>query len=314
MIYTDKKMTELNCNFCEQNFKSEHKLLSHLKKCKSSIKDAVEEKNTKNSNFCEFCEKNFSSKFNLKRHLDSCSNYQAYKINNSLIAEQKEKILSLRTEVTIYKTKYEDLKVQYDKLLEHFSTQKNVTTTNTTTNNTHNYHTNNTNNMTVKQYVSQLQPITQKDFENSIQFYNEKYIDEGAIGYAKYLLEHPCNNKIITTDLSRKVVAYRTEKNEFIKDPKCRELIKMAIGDNKNDIIDICTDRRKKLANDQRIDDDPVMYEIYSKKLNDITEFVIFLKNDLDDYDYTNVPGKISSQITNSTPQYNNVKNVLELE
>lgn len=304
-------MSEYKCLVCEKKYNSIRSLRSHMNKSKDCN---TEQPTNTETVVCSACNKEYSNKYNLERHQEKCIKHQIEKaveeaVKNAL-SDQKETNLALRTEVAIYKSKYEELKIQNTILLENLAKQ-NITMNNTT----NNYNTSTNNTMTVKQYVAQLKPITQQDFQDSLHYYNERYIDEGAIGYAKYLLEYPCNNKIVTTDLSRKVVAYRTEKNEFIKDPKCRELIKMAIGDNKDTILEICCKRRKSLNDIKYIDDDPVMNEIYTKKINDITEFIVFLKNDLDDYDYTNVPGKISSQITTSTPQYTNVKtNVAEIE
>jgi hypothetical protein len=326
-------MESNKCNNCEKTFTSKNYLDRHIKnkKCLN--------KNSSNTYYeCEHCTKEFTSKYNLDRHNKSCkvlltiNNYK----NDLLFFKQKnielETIVNeLKKENNNYLTNNITLKTLYEKLEQKYNeTQKelkesykniqellinNPKVINTTTTN-NNYTTqNSTNNLTVKQYVSQLQPITAIDFQNTLQYYTDKYIDEGAIGYAKYLLDHPCNNKIVTTDLSRKIIAYRTDKNEFIKVPKCRELIKMAIVDHKNDIISICTKRRKVLGDMKTLDDDAYMNDVYTKKINDITEFIIFLKNDLEDYVETNVPNKISSEITTRTQQYNNVKtNIQELE
>lgn len=330
MLYIGKKMEDNICNFCKKIFKTKYSLKIHettSKKCikqRSNNGDMVLEFN------CNHCRKFFTTKQNLESHLLICKKKsedekeEQTQFLNKILKENetlKHTKKYLKNEIDNKNKLYNELKVNYDNLLNKFerleekyldfaSKSKVVNTTN------NNYHTqNSTNNLTVKQYVSQLQPITAIDFQNTLQHYSDKYIDEGAIGYAKFLLDHPCNNKIVTTDLSRKIVAYRTDKNEFIKDPKCRELIKMAIVDHKNDILNICSKRRKLLGDMKTLDDDSYMNEIYTKKINDITEFIIFLKNDLEDYVETNVPSKISSEITNRTQQYTNVKtNVLELE
>lgn len=311
------KTTVQYCFFCKKDFSSKSSLIRH----QNTSNNCVKHRDTQSEGeICIYCKKIYKSEKTLKNHLLICKEKNELDYIKQQNIELIERIktleqdkIRLEMESNIYENKFNLIKEQLDKLQEKYdnlaSHSKVINTTN------YNSNTNNNNNLTVKQYVSTLQPITSQDFTNSLNFYTEKYIDEGAIGYAKFLLEHPCSNKIITTDLSRKVVAYRTDKNEFIKDPKCRELIKMAIDDNKNEILELCTNRRKRLAHDQYIDNDSVMYEIYSKKINDITEFIIFLKNDLDDCDDTNVPVKISTQITSSTPQYNNVKtNIQELE
>lgn len=275
-------------------------------KKESKLKEKVE---------CENCNRIFANVYTLQRHYKSCKKILQENEKDKTIEQQKESITNLIFEVKLILSKYELLKEQHDKLQEQYDKlQEQYTLVCSQAKIINNYNTSTNNNLTVKQFVSTLQPITSEDFSNSLHFYTEKYIDEGAIGYAKFILDHPCNNKIITTDLSRKVVAYRTDKNEFIKDPKCRELIKLAIEDQKDEILSLCVERRKKLSHDQYNDSDLIMYEIYSKKISDISEFIIFLKNDLEDCDETNVPTKISYQITASTPQYNNVKNIQEIE
>lgn len=306
-------MSSIICEICNKNYSSISSLKKHQKIC-----------NKQKENICCSCNKVFSTIYTLQRHYNSCTEYQIKTQYEKIIEEQKQKISIIQTQyekiieeqerkINTLQTQYDFIKIEYTNLRDKYDSfvEKSVLSPKIINHNNYNH---SSSNLTVKQYVSTLQPITSKDFEDTLDLYTEKYIDEGAIGYAKFLLDHPCNNKIITTDLSRKVVAYRTEKNEFIKDPKCRELIKMAVGNYKDEILNKNLDRRSSLANIQHIDNDPVMFEIYGKKLNDITEFIIFLKNDLEDYDYTNVPNKISSQISNTTPQYNNVKAIQELE
>jgi len=310
------------CTYCSKIYSTQGNLTKHQKISKSCI-------NNRADHICEYCGKKLSSIYTLERHYDTCKNLnitEKYKKEVNTLKEINKnteiKYLILDDKYNALIEKYKKLEEKYDEVQNELKQTyknmqefliKNPKVINTTNNN---YTTqNSTNNLTVKQYVSQLQPITAIDFQNTLQHYTDKYIDEGAIGYAKFLLDHPCNNKIVTTDLSRKIIAYRTDKNEFIKDPKCRELIKMAIVDHKQDILTICTKRRKLLGDMKTLDDDSYMNDVYTKKINDITEFIIFLKNDLEDYVETNVPNKISSEITNRTQQYTNVKtNVMELE
>lgn len=322
-----------SCLYCGNKYANKYILKKHMSNSKRCIelrnKNNLENfgefskngKNEENKNedkkVCEFCLKEYSSVYTLDRHYKSCKSLSDINVYKRINEEQKIKISELELKIKQLRHDYNSIKAINLKLENNNEKLQEKLLTNTKViNNTNNYTTqNSTNNLTVKQYVSQLQPITAIDFQNTLQHYTDKYIDEGAIGYAKFLLDHPCNNKIVTTDLSRKIVAYRTDKNEFIKDPKCRELIKMAIVDHKNDILTICTKRRKILGEMKTLDDDSYMNDVYTKKINDITEFIIFLKNDLEDYVETNVPNKISSEITNRSQQYTNVKtNVMELE
>lgn len=67
---------------------------------------------------CDGCKKEFCSKYTLQRHYDVCIEYKSVKTKSEEVEKMKELIISLRTEVAIYKSKCEDLKQQNTELLK----------------------------------------------------------------------------------------------------------------------------------------------------------------------------------------------------
>jgi len=76
-------------------------------------------------------------------------------------------------------------------------------------------------------------------FDNDL---TNKYIDKGIEGIAKFICEVPCQNKIVTTDYSRKVITYKTQEH-IIVDPKGSILLNTALKQNVDTIIDKTEDR-----------------------------------------------------------------------
>jgi len=226
------------CNFCLKSYSSIYYLRTHINKC--------EKKTVTNDYKCQYCDKGYNSNYYLQIHLQTCK----HKVIVSLEEKLKEKdnfILSLETEnkqlkntlsefelrVKEYDIEQKYIKENYKELLN----KVNTTNINTYT------HTSNNNNITLKQVVSNLEPICYDDIKSSMSQFTNEYIDDGIIGFARFLCDHSCNNKIITTDKSRNTIAYRTKFNDFIKDPECLNLINKTLQDNSEEIIRKTNDR-----------------------------------------------------------------------
>jgi hypothetical protein len=228
------------CNRCNRTFSSKTYLRKHLEKC--SINHIIKDKK------CSFCNKTFVSSYNLKSHLKTCkikleeeyndikNNLEKLNEENMLIKEKdakniylEEKVKSLETENSYLKniiSQYEIKAKEYEiekKYMEEFKEnfKENYKEMLNRVNTTINY----TSNITLKQVVSKLEPISYEDIKNSMSLFSNEYIDDGIVGFARFLCEHSCNNKIVTSDKSRNTIAYRTKFNDFIKDPECIILI-----------------------------------------------------------------------------------------
>ena len=187
-------------------------------------------------NICIYCKKVYSTPYVLIKHTNSCKQLLRQKVDeitkekDKLLEEKeleiqllREKVNKLETENTILKQTAEERKQNYDVLLDKFDRPNtNVVTYNKTT---------------IKQIVSKLEPICFDKIKESMSLLSNDYIDDGIKGFAKFLCDHSLNNKFVTTDNSRGIIAYRTDFYDFIRDPECLTLINKTLKENHEEII-----------------------------------------------------------------------------
>lgn len=246
------------CIHCKKSYSSIYYLRIHEGKCKSQqIIENVENK-------CEFCNKNFYSIYNLKTHIEKCKSkiiktQEKFYLNNQKHLEEKVKSLEtenlhLKNIISQYEIKakeYEIEKKYMEEFKENFK-ENYKEMLNRVNNTTITYNSN----ITLKQVVSKLEPISYEDIKNSMSLFSNEYIDDGIVGFARFLCEHSCNNKIVTSDKSRNTIAYRTKFNDFIKDPECIILINNTLRDNNEEIIKKSEERRDYYRDLMDIDDE----------------------------------------------------------
>jgi len=239
----DNSEGENICKYCNKGYKSEYKLKNHENKCK----ELFEYKNNEviETHVCQYCNKGYKTIYTLNYHMKNCNSKNICGTCNSIkkndcticrdkhINELLHKITVLETEKIALETSRNDLREQYNILLEKIS-KPTVVYNNNTTNNK----------ITLKQIVSRLEPISY-DLTNSLEHLTSKYLDDGIKGFAKFLIDHVCNNKIITSDHSRNTIAYRTDYENFIRDPECISLINNTLKKNSDEIISRVEERKK---------------------------------------------------------------------
>lgn len=200
---------------------------------------------------CKFCNKDFHNNFNLKRHQKSCKeilkheNEVLKKSLEELKIEKNQIIQTLQEEITQLKNENirckfeiesairtaEERKTNYETLLDKFDrpvNNNNIITYNKTN---------------IRQIVSKLEPICFDKIKESMSLLSNDYIDDGIKGFAKFLCDHSLNNKFITTDNSRSIIAYRTDFYDFIRDPECLTLINKTLKENHEEVIKKSIDR-----------------------------------------------------------------------
>jgi hypothetical protein len=242
------------CSLCNKSFKTEISLCKHIEKCKSNSHHS-----------CEFCSKVYSTIYNLNKHKNKCKvklqndykileeKYKAVNEKTSKLeciekmyeqielktkkleeenTELKKTIFKLQVEYDVEKKYINEYKENYKENYKELLSKVNSTTHINNINNA-----NNNNNITLKQVVSKLEPISYEEIKDSMTLFTNEYVDDGILGFARFLCDHSCNNKIITTDKSRNTIAYRTKLNDFIKDPECLILINKTLQDNSDEII-----------------------------------------------------------------------------
>lgn len=241
----DSSNEEHICDYCKKGYKSFYYLKVHMEKCK----DLFEYKNNDvvEIHSCQYCNKDFQTVYTLNYHMKNCNSKitnlcdtcNSIKRNDCTVCKDKyinellHKITVLETEKTALETSRNDLREQYNILLEKISKPNNIVY-NSTTNNK----------ITLKQVVSKLEPISY-DLSGSLVHFTEKFIDEGIKGFAKFMVEYVCNDKIVTSDFSRNTIAYRTNFENFIRDPECISLINNTLKKNSIEIISKVEERKK---------------------------------------------------------------------
>lgn len=249
------------CSFCNQSYSTVYYLKKHSEKCKDKT-------NYENTFKCIYCNKVYFSTYTLQSHYNVCKNKCVSNLETKL-KEKDELIKSIETENKQLKNTIIELELkakEYEIEQKYFNEFKEnykelLGKVNTTINNT--YTQNSNNNITMKQVVSNLEPISYDDIKNSMPLFTNEYIDDGLVGFARFLCEHSCNNKIITSDKSRNTIVYRTKFNDFIKDPECLNLINKTLQDNSEEIIRKTNERKEYYRELMDMDDE---FDTYLKR------------------------------------------------
>lgn len=192
---------------------------------------------------CEFCKKQFTTKRNCLNHLNICKikKEDEYSKNLNDIQILKLKYQSLTSEYTCLKNENISLKTEVENLKNIIEKQHPKNTFNQINN--PNIIINTATSPSLKDLIANLEPIDfnemKSSFENDL---TNKYIDKGIEGIARFICDIPCQNKIVTTDYSRKVITYKTQEH-IIVDPKGSILLNTALKQNADTIIDKTEDR-----------------------------------------------------------------------
>lgn len=245
-------MSEVKCNECNKFYNSKSGLLKHMKICK--IKSEIK---------CDFCNKIYQSLSTLNNHHKKC----VHKINKDL-ENNNEFLLSENKKLkdTIETLKNEKVRLEIELRLRTEIVPVATSSTTITNNYTSNNNSNTSNNhITLRQIVSKLEPICQDEIKSSMSLYTNEYVDDGIKGFARFLCDHSCNNKIITSDNSRHTIAYRTKFDDFIRDPECLNLINNTLKNNSEEIIQRADERRRYYTNHEE-------YNTFSKRIGRIIE------------------------------------------
>jgi len=294
--------------FCSKNYSNIYTLQTHLKKCKEKmifLHNELQQDITKVKQEKDDFKKDITILQNEKNELVSI--VKSLETDKSLllstIQQQNEKIIYLEDEQTNLKKQIFDLQLknkEYEIAQKYICESKNeykemIGKVSTTINSYSNNQTSSNNNITLKQIVSKLEPISYDDIKKSMSLFSNEYIDDGIIGFARFLCDHSCNNKIITSDKSRNTIAYRTKFNDFIKDPECLYLINKTLQDNSDEIIRKTEERREYYKELFDVDDE---FETYVKRGSRIQELKRLTQSSLSEKPDDNIK-KIAQVLTN---------------
>ena len=246
------------CKFCNKVLSSSGSLSNHIKKSKKCIakrklsnKLKVNEKVKVTSFDCKYCNKNFASKRNLHRHISSRHEadikLEIMRRKYEHIIEEKDKIIKKceKDKVKIIE-KYEN---KIDKL------EDKMLATPTTTINKNIYIQNN------------LKCMNDEDFSKYLEHFTEKTMLSGYEAIGMYALEYPLKDKIICIDLPRRIVKFKNEAGEVVKDPTMSRIC--------DKFFDSITDKSKKLREEYNEDDEFI--EKYNKdQLREVSKQIEF--------------------------------------
>jgi len=202
---------------------------------------------------CCFCQKIYSTKFNVNKHKKICKKNPENNVEKNVEKKIKKRLKKTEKNELLHKQSEEllrkDEEIEFLKTLL-LSFTNNSQKGETNINNTKNQIIVNNNNFSLSDIVSTLEPIDFSEIANSINSFTIKYIDEGNEGFAKFLCNHPCKEKFITTDHNRSVISYKTSENVVIKDPQAQMLLNRSLKENAEELL-ARLDQRKEYLNEK---------------------------------------------------------------
>lgn len=233
---------KMKCQHCKSNFATQSSLNHHLKNAKYCLKI----RNESVINFiCQYCDKNISSRDWLKTHEEKCKENGGEERKKKKLEveneELKSEVVCLLNEVEYLKHELETNKKESKEQIQDLQNKlENITLksisrpTNTT---------NTTNNISVKiqAYMQDAQPITLEYLKKFVHNLTKKHIENGALGYVEYALQHPLKNNVKCSDYSRKKLHYKDGDNNIVTDHNMDKLTPMFFESIKATIIDIIT-------------------------------------------------------------------------
>jgi hypothetical protein len=229
----------MKCNFCSNEFISKTSLIHHQKTAKYCILLQGIDKNT---NFvCLKCNKKLSTQNRLYTHEQTCKKHMEDIIRKEcdqkliekdkiiferdlLISEQKIIIKELHAE---YKNQIERQNKDFHNRLQSMA-EKAIDKPSTVNQNT------------TTQIINNLLPITTEHLNEQVQYLTIDHVKHGAVGYAKYALEHPLKDRLVCTDTSRKKGKYKDSDGNIVSDPEMTTITKklfLAIKDRNSELI-----------------------------------------------------------------------------
>jgi len=73
--------------------------------------------------------------------------------------------------------------------------------------------------------IEHFTPMTQQHLEDNVKNLTLEHINKGPRGYAEYMLNYPCKDSLVVTDISRMIFKYKDENGDLCVDIEARNLI-----------------------------------------------------------------------------------------
>jgi len=199
---------EFNCDFCNKLFSSKSNLKAHQTKTKACLD--IQNKKPNKVFECEYCLKIFTLKDTHDRHIAGHLKDPIFIKLQKVEDELKELKQKLEAKDEILKNALDQIKIyqeQNEKLLmQAVSTPKIKNTYNTVN-------------------IEHFTPMTQQHLEDNVKNLTLEHINKGPRGYAEYMLNYPCKDSLVVTDISRMIFKYKDENGDLCVDIEARNLI-----------------------------------------------------------------------------------------
>jgi hypothetical protein len=204
----------VTCEFCKKDFINKSNLIYHQKTAKYCLE--IQEKEVQEEFVCSDCNKSFVSKYSFIRHTKSCQLKREEENKDEKIEKLEKEVIFQKEEIIKQKETIENLREQLreskeknDKLENHLMklSERPTRTTHNTTNNNQRYN----------QIIQNLSPITQETLDELPSKLEDRHISQGPHGYVLFVQEN-FENKLVCTDIARKKLTFKDEKNNIITD------------------------------------------------------------------------------------------------
>ena len=232
------------CKFCNKHFTTKIILKTHQTNAKYCLK--LQDKKPDETYECNYCSKKFNVKYNYDMHNASHLTDPVFIKLQKVEDELKEIKQKLEAKDEILKNALDQIKIyqeQNEKLLmKAVSTPKIKNTYNTVN-------------------IEHFTPMTQQHLDDNVKNLTLDHINKGPRGYAEYMINYPCKDSLVVTDIARMIFKYKDENGDLCVDiearnlinkisksidPHNRELITKAISDiNSNKRIDVLEQLKK---------------------------------------------------------------------
>jgi hypothetical protein len=241
----------MECQYCNQILKTPSSLKQHQLTAKYCL--SKQNKEPIKEYYCNACNTGFTLKYSLQKHLQICKSNtpEIHQISQELDVVKKELELSIIREkekdkiitdrdflIADQKNIIKELQTEYKRHMEmqnkdlqdrmQSMAEKAIDKPSTVNQNT------------INQIINNLLPITTEHLNNQAQYLTIDHVKNGAVGYAKYALEHPLKDRLVCTDTSRKKGKYKDSDGNIVSDPEMSSITKklfLAIKDRNSELI-----------------------------------------------------------------------------
>jgi hypothetical protein len=252
-----KPVKEYDCSFCGTKFTVKSALLGHLRICKANspiIQEQLQELDLNKKELESFKHKIKEIQIESRKKISE---------RDKIISEQKIIIKELHSE---YKNQIERQNKDFHNRLQSMA-EKAIDKPSTI------------NQHTTTQIINNLLPITTEHLNDQVQYLTIDHVKHGAVGYAKYALEHPLKDRLVCTDTSRKKGKYKDSDGNIVSDPEMTTITKklfVAIKDRNSELI-------TEYANDLKVKLDSFGSSDNNEMTNDETVEINGMTDDLVD-------------------------------